>query len=273
MEAVASTLQTSVSQAAHASHEIAASIEHILHFNDLPQWMQIDPYIQQGYRRQLDSFRACFWSLFYTHNELVNTWSHLLPAFFYLALLLATDYSIFLGGAKVSTPDNLAFQTYVAGTAGCLLLSAFFHATNAHSEDVVRRFLKLDYLGITLSISVTCISSTYFGLYGDPTLQALYITMTVICASAVFRAVLDPEMDGPAAAGWRAVLFIALAGSGFTPVGHKAVTDGVDSLQGFPLFSLMLMSLSYLVGTVIYITHVPEKYWPGRFDIWVSVPC
>ena len=123
MEAVASTLQTSASQAAHASHEIAASIQHILHYKDLPQWMQIDPYIQQGYRRQLDSFRACFWSLFYTHNELVNTWSHLLPAFFYLALLLATDYSVFLGGAKVSTPDNLAFQTYVAGTAGCLLLS------------------------------------------------------------------------------------------------------------------------------------------------------
>lgn len=123
LEVVASTLQTSASKAALASHEIATSIQHILHFEDLPQWMQIDPYIQHGYRRQLDSFHACFWSLFYPHNELVNTWSHLLPACFYLALLLAADYSAFLGGAQVSTADNLAFQTYVAGTAGCLFLS------------------------------------------------------------------------------------------------------------------------------------------------------
>ncbi len=102
----------------------------ILHFDDLPTWMQVDPYIRHGYRRQLNSFLACFWSLFYPHNELVNTWSHLLPACFFVAFLLAADlyyYSAVGGGQrskrKISVVDNLVVQLYTAGTAGCLFLS------------------------------------------------------------------------------------------------------------------------------------------------------
>ena len=48
----------------------------------------------------------------------------MLPGFFFLALLAVADYSVFhAGGAKTSKADNLAIQTYIAGTAGCLLLS------------------------------------------------------------------------------------------------------------------------------------------------------
>jgi Haemolysin-III related len=106
-----------------AASKSADDIQRILHWDELPQWMQKDPYIRRGYRRQLDSFRACFWSLFYPHNELINIWSHLLPAMFYLAILLAANYSSFHGGIEVSTSDHLMMQMYVAGTAGCLFLS------------------------------------------------------------------------------------------------------------------------------------------------------
>lgn len=68
----------------------------------------------------------------------------------------------------------------------------------------------------------------------------------------------------------RAALFVGLGASGFTPVAHKAIVDGVEGLQGFPLFSITAMSLVYLVGTAIYVAHMPEKYWPGRFNYWVS---
>lgn len=46
-------------------------------------------------------------------------------------------------------------------------------------------------------------SATYFGLYGSPRLQTLYITLTIVCAAAVFRAVLHPGADGHSAAAWR----------------------------------------------------------------------
>lgn len=243
-----STLQACASESAKACKEAAigsvAIAHYVLRFGDLPLWMQGDPLIQRGYRRQSDSFRACFWSLFYSHNELINVWSHLLPGIFFLGLLLTADYSALLGGVEISVGDRLMIQIYVAGVAGCLFLSvscpypdpffflffpmnthpisaiyhkldsycqltkipipqAFFHSTNAHSEKIARRFLKLDYLGIVLNISVTNISSTYFGLRGKSHLQFFYIMLSIFCAVEVFQALRKPHVDGPGAACWR----------------------------------------------------------------------
>ena len=95
----------------------------IAHFDELPEWMQCDPYIKYGYRRPQNSFGACFWSLFYAHNELVNTWSHLFPACFFLLLFLVSDYSIFYDDASISSADMAIVHMYICGTAVCLYLS------------------------------------------------------------------------------------------------------------------------------------------------------
>lgn len=122
-----STLQASASKSAEVCQKAAsgsvAIAQYVLQFADLPLWMQVDPTIQRGYRRQSDSFQACFWSLFYSHNELINVWSHLLPGLFFLGLLLTADYSTLLGGVEISVGDRLMIQIYVAGVAGCLFLS------------------------------------------------------------------------------------------------------------------------------------------------------
>ena len=39
----------------------------------------------------------------------------------------------------------MVFQLCIVCNVGCLLLSALYHCTNAHSEEVSRYFLKLDY--------------------------------------------------------------------------------------------------------------------------------
>lgn len=169
--------------------------------------MKVDQHIKDGYRPELNSFTACFRSLFYVHNELVNTWSHLLPAFFYLALLFGLDFWSLHSGVKVSKTDNAFFQVYIAATASCLILSAIYHGTNTHSESVSRQFLKLDYLGIVLSIIGTSISSTYFGLYGNLSLQARYLIMIVVCSVVAFCHLLRDDVDGPGAASRRYILF------------------------------------------------------------------
>ena len=68
------------------------------------------------------------------------------------------------------------------------------------------RCLKLDYLGIVLSITVSSISSSYFGLYNDPPLRNAYIVLSTFFASAVFWTLLGPNSDGPNAANWRFVV-------------------------------------------------------------------
>ena len=65
------------------------------------------------------------------------------------------------------------------------------------------RFLKLDYLGILLNLVACAVTFIYAGLYGNPSLQAFYISLFVICATVVFSAMLSPLADGPQAAIWR----------------------------------------------------------------------
>ncbi|KAL9629775.1 MAG: hypothetical protein Q9164_006731, partial [Protoblastenia rupestris] len=112
---ISSSKETTV-KAVQIGYDAVKSSQQILSWEDLPQWMQSDPHIRRGYRRQLDSFSACFQSIFYLHNESVNIWSHILPTLVYVSVLLATDYSILHNGADLSTVDNTVIQTYVAGS-------------------------------------------------------------------------------------------------------------------------------------------------------------
>ncbi|EIT82074.1 hemolysin-III related-domain-containing protein [Aspergillus flavus] len=200
----------------HAANTEPPQKKQVFHASEIPEWMQWDPYIQHGYRTQLNSFKQCFLSLFYMHNESVNTWSHIVLEISFLILLLAIDYWIAQLPFKVPFSDMLAIQSYVAGTAGCLVFSAAFHTTNAHSPEVARAFLKLDYFGIVLTISTTCISVAYF----TSTLQLAYILFTVLCAAMVFCITLDVGMDGARAGPWRATVFLLLAASDLAPIFH-----------------------------------------------------
>ncbi|THC92439.1 hypothetical protein EYZ11_008081 [Aspergillus tanneri] len=156
---------------------------------------------------------------------------------YFAALILVVEYwaSPLLFDAPFF--DIMAIQMYVVGTAGCLLFSAAFHAANAHSEKIAAAFLKLDYLGIIMAISTTCISITYFGLYGSPFLQVT------------------------------ALVFFLLAASGLAPIFHVAVFEGTAGLEKFPLKSLSVTCSSYAVGTTAYVSRFPERFWPRRFDL------
>jgi adiponectin receptor len=65
-------------------------------------------------------------------------------------------------------------------------------------------------------------------------------------------------------------VFIALGLSGVIPAMHYVITDGFyDAIYNAALGWLVLMAVLYIVGAVIYAARIPERIWPGRFDIWV----
>ena len=95
-----------------------------LDLENIPDWIKNDLYITSGYRPQLDTFRASVASLFYTHNEFVNAWSHLLPAFYWVWMLVSDAWLGSLSGElAVSRGDLIPVQLYIACTAGCMILS------------------------------------------------------------------------------------------------------------------------------------------------------
>jgi len=67
-------------------------------------------------------------------------------------------------------------------------------------------------------------------------------------------------------------VFIGLGLSGVIPAMHYVITNGFhDAIYEAALGWLSLMAILYIIGAVIYAARIPERIWPGRFDIWVSV--
>lgn len=164
--------------------------------------------------------------------------------------------------------DQMIVWQYILSCILCLLFSAGFHTLTAHSHTTATRWLKIDYLGIILNTAAGCTASTYFGLRHHPTLQLSYITSSALLALILFSIMLAPGADGEAMKIWRSVLFATFFASGFVPMLHACIIDGVEVLGLFPLAHALGMGACYGTGVVFYITRFPEKYYPEKFDIW-----
>uniref|UniRef100_A0AC35EW02 Uncharacterized protein n=1 Tax=Panagrolaimus sp. PS1159 TaxID=55785 RepID=A0AC35EW02_9BILA len=67
----------------------------------------------------------------------------------------------------------------------------------------------------------------------------------------------------------RAGVFVAMASSGIIPTVHFIYTDGMRTLIDENSFIwLVIMAVFYLVGAFLYATRTPERFFPGKCDIW-----
>lgn len=66
-------------------------------------------------------------------------------------------------------------------------------------------------------------------------------------------------------------MFVGLGLSGVIPVIHLVITDGFyEAFFNSSVCWLVLMAFLYIFGAFVYAIRVPERIWPGKFDIWVS---
>lgn len=69
----------------------------------------------------------------------------------------------------------------------------------------------------------------------------------------------------------RAIMFIALGGFGIIPAVHYMFTVGFNKAFGAGAMSwLIAMAVLYITGASFYAVRIPERLFPGRFDIWVN---
>lgn len=101
----------------------AAQAARVLTLPTLPEWMHKDVHITHGYRPATNSFRHCYHSLWYLHNETVNIWSHLATGIVFLGLLVWSNLPDWHGGYRFADSDLRAVQAYLLGVTICLFFS------------------------------------------------------------------------------------------------------------------------------------------------------
>lgn len=66
-------------------------------------------------------------------------------------------------------------------------------------------------------------------------------------------------------------VFLSFGLSGVIPAVHYSVQEGwLKALDQASLGWLILMGLLYILGTMFYALRIPERFFPGKFDIWVN---
>ena len=96
--------------------------------------------------------------------------------------------------------------------------------------------------------------------------------MSIVVALGI-GAVVVSTLDffvGPRFTPLRAGVFIFFGLSGIAPATHYGIVNGWEkSLEEVALGWLILMGSLYITGALFYAMRIPERFWPGKLDIWV----
>ncbi|KAG9307485.1 hypothetical protein G9A89_017315 [Geosiphon pyriformis] len=240
-------------------------------FADLPHWLQDNCDILRGYRRPTFSYQKCLKSLFYLHNESVNIWSHFLGAIAFIVIAFTTYIYTLSHKPSINWWDFLVFYCFLAGAIVCLGLSSLFHTFSCHSEKVCANWNRCDYIGIVGLIVGSFYPMIYYGFYCHKVLQILYLFLISAFGIATIVVTVAPTFRTPEFRLFRTGLFLSMGLSGFFPVAHAIAIYGFHlCFDVISLDYMLLMGTFYVLGAIIYGFRVPERWFPGKFDIWGS---
>lgn len=68
-------------------------------------------------------------------------------------------------------------------------------------------------------------------------------------------------------------MFLGLGLSGVVPTMHFTIAEGfVKATTVGQMGWFFLMAVMYITGAGLYAARIPERFFPGKFDIWVRRP-
>ncbi|CAG7815672.1 unnamed protein product [Allacma fusca] len=236
------------------------------HFKALPRWLQDNDFLHRGHRPPLPSVVECLKSIFRLHTETGNIWTHLLGC---LAFLVVAIYFLSRPRVEIDLQEKLVFAVFFVGAIACLFLSSAFHTLHCHSEFVGKLFSKLDYVGIALLIMGSFFPWLYYGFYCEKAVKFTYMSVTFVLGITSIIVSLWDRFGEPHFRPLRAGLFAGFGLSGVIPAVHYALAKGwIHAISRASLGWLILMGVLYILGALVYASRIPERWFPGKCDIW-----
>uniref|UniRef100_A0A674D0G3 Adiponectin receptor 1a n=1 Tax=Salmo trutta TaxID=8032 RepID=A0A674D0G3_SALTR len=249
-------------------HKVWKGSWRVIPFHVLPEWLKDNDYLLHGHRPPMPSFRACFGSIFRIHTETGNIWTHLLGLILFICL---GTYTILRPNMYFMAPlqEKVVFGMFFLGAVLCLSFSWLFHTVYCHSEKVSRTFSKLDYSGIALLIMGSFVPWLYYSFYCSPQPRLIYLTIVCVLGIAAIVVAQWERFSTPAHRPTRAGVFMGLGLSGIVPTVHFTIEEGfVKATTVGQMGWFYLMGAMYITGAGLYAARIPERYFPGKCDIW-----
>lgn len=149
----------------------------------------------------------------------------------------------------------------------CLGCSAIYHLFNPYSRKLSSFLSRMDYAGISILIAGSFYPVVYYIFFCQEVFIWFYLGGITFCSICVFVVALSPDFQKPEFRWFRGFIFLVLGMLGVIPTIHVSM---IYEAQQFAtaLMYFCLMGATYTVGVFIYVMRVPERYYPGKFDLW-----
>jgi adiponectin receptor len=194
-----------------------------------------------------------------------NIWSHLIGALYicgglYQFLSTTDSQSEYLDVAAVSL--------FFLCCTTCFALSAVYHTLSDHSQGVHDCYNKLDHLGILVVLWGAGASSSHFIWSRHPEIEYSYLLISTTVALACGRITQQPKFRTRKYRTMRVVIYVLSVIGMSAPFFHGWYTLGLQGLEdAMDITSFMRMVLLVGVGGGLYVSRIPERWFPITFDL------
>lgn len=235
-------------------------------YEELPSWLKAANrnYIRRGYQANLSGYREA-WAMAVSQftNETVNIWSHLLGGAVFVALGVQCFGKLH---PAATVYDRLIFGAYCALATKSMLSSALFHTHFHLSPKAYRLWCSVDTTGISFLTLGSGSLLAYYIFHENKRVQVAWLTVVSLVNIV--------GMAGPTFSFWtaphlRKMRVLVYSASGLLSVLPAMYIMAVGLPPNWPksATSWILGSFaSYSLGTIIYLGHIPERWFPGLFD-------
>jgi adiponectin receptor len=172
-----------------------------------------------------------------------------------------------LKASTSATVPHWPVLVFLLGAMSCLSISSISHLLACHSQRVNLLCWRMDYSGISLMIVASFVPPVYYAFMCHPTLQIIYLSAISVLGIFTALSLLTPALSSPEYRPLRANLFLCMGFSGLVPAAHALWINWAHPTCHVALALELLMAAAYATGAAIYVNRVPEKWWPGAFDL------
>uniref|UniRef100_A0A3B3TBX3 Adiponectin receptor 1 n=1 Tax=Paramormyrops kingsleyae TaxID=1676925 RepID=A0A3B3TBX3_9TELE len=229
----------------------------VIPYHVLPEWLKDNDYLLHGHRPPMPSFRACFGSIFRIHTETGNIWTHLLGE--------RGDRGMVVGIFHVFSMTGKLVDYFPGGRWTLFTLCCYISLVML----LALCFPRLDYSGIALLIMGSFVPWLYYSFYCSPQPRLIYLSIVCVLGIAAIIVAQWDRFSTPRHRPTRAGVFMGLGLSGIVPTMHFTVAEGfVKATTVGQMGWFYLMGALYITGAGLYAARIPERYFPGKCDIW-----
>ncbi|XP_028852873.1 progestin and adipoQ receptor family member 3a isoform X2 [Denticeps clupeoides] len=151
----------------------------------------------------------------------------------------------------------------------CMLCSVGYHLFCCHrSEKTSRRWMALDYAGISIGILGCYVPGVFYAFYCNNYWRQVYLVAVLAMILTVFFAQIHPLYLSKQWHHLRSAIFFSVAAYGLIPTMHWMWLSGGFHTDVIQVFMPRVLFMYVIAGAalVFYVSKVPERYFPGQLN-------